>query len=189
MASRYIPLTQQKYCCVPACIQMVMYKNNIPLIDQETIGNALGLIVPEEDAHLFINPHIGDRPIAGWGTQIDKEEFSPNEAFKKLDIPLSMTTTLIDMFTSSEDIEDYLVRHQANDSDILVCYDYGILFGTDSHTGHVNVFDNYDSQSRTVTLVDPEQRVPKYHHVSVDKLFEALAAHGKEKSGGFWQLA
>lgn len=157
-------------------------------MEQETIGNALGLTVPQEDAHLFINPRIGDKPAAGWGTQIDKEDFSPNEAFRKLGIPLSMTTMFIDAFKSVDEVEDYLIKHQNSDSDILVCYDYGALFETDSHSGHVNVFDSYNESNRTVILIDPEQRVPKYHHVSIDKLFDALVAHGKERSGGFWQI-
>lgn len=65
MKSRYIPFTQQEYCCVPACIQMVMYKNSIPLVSQEDIGNALGLTVPEEDAYLFKSPQTGEKPRAG----------------------------------------------------------------------------------------------------------------------------
>jgi hypothetical protein len=45
--SRYVPLTQQKWCCVPTCIQMVMIKQGIPLQPAELIGYELGLIVPE----------------------------------------------------------------------------------------------------------------------------------------------
>jgi hypothetical protein len=33
--SRYIPLTQQKWCCVPMCIQMVILKHGMPLISAE----------------------------------------------------------------------------------------------------------------------------------------------------------
>jgi len=38
------PFTQQKYCCVPTCIQTVMYRG-IPLIPAEVIGCELGPIV------------------------------------------------------------------------------------------------------------------------------------------------
>jgi hypothetical protein len=47
--SRYVPFTQQPACCVPTCIQMVMYKNDIPLIPSEEIGYPLGLIVHGDD--------------------------------------------------------------------------------------------------------------------------------------------
>ncbi len=167
---------------------MVMYKNNIPLISQELIGNALGLTVPDEDAYLFDDARTGDMPRAGWGTQIYREEFSPNAAFANLKIPLTMQLNLINSFKDVESMSRYLISHEEMNSDILVCYDYGALFDTDSHSGHVNVFDSYDRESGIVQLVDPEQKVPKYRQVKIDKLFDALIAHGNEKSGGFWEL-
>ena len=168
---------------------MIMYKNNIPLVSQEVIGNALGLTVPKEDAFLFENPRTGKRPVAGWGTQIYNSEFSPNVAFDNLHIPLSMELHLIDEFNSVEQIGEFLARNEHANADILVCYDYGTLFSTDLHIGHVNVFDSYNQGSGVVRLVDPEQRVPKYRQVKIEKLFSALIAHGNEKSGGFWEFA
>lgn len=165
-----------------------MYKNALPLIDQELIGNALGLTVPEEDAYLFVHPRIGEMPRAGWGTQIYKEEYSPNTAFKNLGIPLTMEMHLIDNFDSIDGVKQYLIDNEMNNSDILVCYDYGVLFNTDSHNGHVNVFDSYDKETHLVLLVDPEQRVSKYRKVPIETLYQAMVTHGKEKSGGFWQL-
>jgi len=188
MNNRYVPLTQQKYCCVPTCIQIVMYKNNIPLLSQETIGNALGLIVPDEDKYLFDNPRTGEMPISGYGTQIYESEFSPNTAFFNLNIPLEMKLDLIDNFKDVEGIKKYLMQHEAANSDILVCYDYGVLFDKKWHGGHVNVFDSYNDETGIVKLVDPEQNVAKYREVKIEKLFAALIEHGKEKSGGFWQL-
>lgn len=188
MKSRYIPITQQKYCCVPACIQMIMYKNLIPLMSQEKIGYALGLTVPEDEAYLFENPRLGEMPVAGWGTQIYKEEFTLDTAFKSLSIPFGVSMRLIDDFSSLDEIIDYLVQNEHSDSDVLVCYNYGVLFDTQSNSGHVNVFDSIDSKKRTVTLVDPEQQVPKCRTVSIDKLYEALVVHGSEKSGGFWRI-
>jgi hypothetical protein len=189
MESRYIPLTQQKYCCVPTCIQMVMYKNSIPLVSQEDIGNVLGLTVPKEDAYLFKNPRTGERPRAGWGTQIYKDEYSPNVAFQKLQIPLQMELHLIDEFGSVKDVITFLSSQQDDNSDILVCYDYGTLFDTDSTSGHVNVFDGIDIDSQLITLIDPEQKVPKYRVVHAEKLFDAMVVHTKDKSGGFWKLS
>lgn len=165
-----------------------MYRKSLPLVSQEEIGNALGHIVPQEDAYLFQNPRLGDMPLAGWGTQIYKEEFSPNQAFRNLGIPLNIGMHLIDEFSNINDITNFLIKHEQLDDDLLVCYNYGALFGTDSNSGHVNVFDSIDIDKITVTLIDPEQRVPKYRTVPLDKLFHALVAHGKDKSGGFWIL-
>lgn len=43
--TRYVPLTQQKWCCVPTCFQVVMLRHNIPLVPAEVIGYHMGLIV------------------------------------------------------------------------------------------------------------------------------------------------
>lgn len=51
--TRYIPFTQQKSCCVPTSISIIMYKRNIPLIPQEVLGYYLGLIVDPEFKNLF----------------------------------------------------------------------------------------------------------------------------------------
>ena len=66
--SRYIPLTQQKYCCVPTCIQMVMVRRGIQLQPAELIGHHLGLIVDTESAKYFWNVTTGERPSSGYGT-------------------------------------------------------------------------------------------------------------------------
>lgn len=82
--SRYIPLTQQPYCCVPACFQMIMYRHGIPLVPQEELAYELGLIVPEKDTYLFGKVRSGEKPSSGWGTQIQKDEYDPNKVFKSL---------------------------------------------------------------------------------------------------------
>jgi hypothetical protein len=185
--SRYIPLTQQKYCCVPTCIQMVVYRHGIPLVSAEALGYELGLTVPEEERELFWNARTGEKPTAGWGTQIGEQQYSPNAAFTRLGIPLSMSLDLIDSFDSIESMMKYLTDAENRGSDILVCYDYGALFDTDSHVGHVNVFDRIIDGK--VRLVDPEQNVPKWRGVEPGALFDAMKRHGAEKSGGFWKLS
>ena len=86
--SRYIPLTQQPYLCVPACIQIVMYKHNIPLVPQEEIGYHLGLTVPPDAAKSFFKVRVADQPPvnSGYGTQIQTLEYEPNQAFNKLKV-------------------------------------------------------------------------------------------------------
>jgi len=79
--SRYVPFVQQKSCCVPACVSMIMYRHNIPLIPQELLGYYLGLVVREENKELFWNARTGERPPAGWGTQIYKEEHHPDNVW------------------------------------------------------------------------------------------------------------
>lgn len=181
---KYVPLTQQKYCCVPACLSMVMYRHNIPLISIEDLGYALGLTVPEEDSWLFSGARNGERPPAGWGTRINEPEFEINKVLRKLNIPLEV---LIDKSIASiEDLRSHLHAVQDVNSDALLCFDYGTLWDLDVKNGHVCVFDRIDGDD--VWLIDPERNVPKHRKTSLVKLFAAMDFHGAENTCGIWSI-
>ena len=89
--SRYVPFTQQAYCCVPTSILMIMYRNGMPLIPAEELGYHLGLTVPPEDSHLFYKVRVSNTPpsLAGYGTQIYNPDYEPNKVFRELGIPFN----------------------------------------------------------------------------------------------------
>lgn len=186
--TRYIPLTQQRYCCVPTCIQMVMYRRNILLVPAELLGYYLGLIIPKKELKLFWNARTGKKPSAGYGTQIDKKEYNPNTAFKKLGIPLQMKLKLIDEFENITSFKNYLETIQEKDKDVIICYDYGTLFNIKSHNGHVCLIDRIYMDKNDIRMIDPWYLVSKWRIVKINKLFKAMKFHGAEKSGGFWEL-
>lgn len=186
MELRYIPFTQQAYCCVPACFQMIMYKHAIPLLAQEEIAYELGLTVPDKDAHLFAKVRTGKKPPAGWGTQINKPEFSVNKVFAALGIPISMERLSTKDFKSPNELGRLLHRIQSRDGDALLCFDYGKLWGLDYKGGHVCVFNSVNGAE--VTIVDPERNVPKLRTTTLDRLHEAMDFHGDHNSTGVWSL-
>jgi len=165
---------------------MVMLRHGIPLVPAELIGYHLGLIVPCEDASLFWNVKTGEKPLAGYGTRIYMPEYSPNEMFKKLEIPLRIEYHLIDEFTSVGEVKNYLNQIEVRDGDVLMCYDWGTLFDSDEHYGHVCVFDRLEGNS--ARIIDPAYRSPRWRIITTEKLFDAMKAHGPEKSGGFWEI-
>lgn len=186
--SRYIPFIQQSACCVPTCFQMVMYKNNIPLRPAEEIGFYLGLIVHPDRKKLFYNVRTSkEKPPAGYGTRIYLPEFQPNNAFKKMSIPLACKVKVITQFNSPEVILKYLTNIEKGDRDVLLCFNHGVLI--DDHLkdwGHVCVFDRIiDGKIR---LIDPSPDQPKWRLVSVEKMFQAMKKHGEQKSAGFWEI-
>jgi hypothetical protein len=183
--SRYIPLTQQQYCCVPTCIQMVMLKHNIPLVPAELIGYHMGLIVPKNKLNLFWNGRAGKKPPAGFGTQLDKE-YNPNTSFKKLNIPLKMSWNLINNFHNIEEINLYLTNIE--NKDILICFDWGTLFNKKHHNGHVCLIDKVYPSKKELRIIDPEYDVPKWRIIKTEKLFEAMKFHGQKNCAGFWEL-
>lgn len=189
--SRYIPLTQQKWCCVPTCIQMVMVRHQLPLVPAELIGYHLGLVVPKAAADFFWNPRTGKRPPAGYGTQAGKAAYSPNAMFKKLGIPLTMTWSLINRFKTIDAFRQYLADSEHTQTDMLVCFDWPMLFDENrtDHWGHVCILDRVFSQRDVVRIVDPDPDAAKWREVSIEKLYQAMVFHGQAKSAGFWELS
>lgn len=189
--TRYVPLVQQKDCCVPACYSMIMLRHGIPLISQELIGHKLELVIPKENEKYFWNPPVGEPHLAGYGTNVGttKENVNPDIAFKELGIPLKTTFTLIDSFKDLDDFKSYLAKLSSSDKDIILCYEWGSFSGDDiKKWGHVNILDIVNLKDETLRLIDPEYLSPKWVTVSIDRLYEAMLAHGPEKGGGFWEV-
>ncbi len=187
--SRYIPLTQQKSCCVPTCIQMVMLRHNIPLLPAEELGFHLGLVVHPDKAGLFYNVRTSKKkPPAGYGTRIYDPRFEPNKVFKKLGISLRLKIRPITDFVSPQKIKDYLKAAELNDNDILLCFNHGVLIDNpDKNWGHICIFDKFIDDK--IRIVDPSPDQPKWRNVSIKKMFQAMKKHGEKRSGGFWEVS
>lgn len=184
--SRYIPFTQQRLCCVPTAISMIIYKQNIPLIPIEELGYYLGLIVSPEDKYLFYNVRVSEKPpMVGYGTQIQESEYDPNKVFAKLDIPLAYEKIAPSKIANGNDLLKQLKNIEDNNQDAILCLDFHTLrdIKSDNNCGHVVVFDRViDGKIR---IIDPVLNQPKWQTYSPKKMFSALKIHEKF-SGGIW---
>ncbi len=187
--SRYIPFTQQARCCAPTCIQMIMYKNGIPLVPAEELGYHLGLVVPLSEARLFFNARTSAvTPPAGYGTRIYMEEFTPNAAFQKLHIPLTLEVKKIREFNSSEEVFDFITDAEKEDKDILFCFNHGSLIDDPKRDwGHLVLFDRIIGGH--YRIIDPSPGHPKWRLVTPEKMFAAMKKHGeKPTAAGLWEV-
>lgn len=185
--SRYVPFTQQSYCCVPTSIQMIMYRNNLALVPAEEIGYHLGLTVPPEDEYLFYKVRVADEPpvASGYGTNISAPEYEPNKAFQALGIPLSFSQKLATDITTQDELLALLKDIETNDGDALICFNHGVVRGQyEPNSGHVVVFDRIINDQ--VRIVDASPRQPKWRFIALDVLFDAIQQHGDANSGGVW---
>ncbi|MCA9332751.1 hypothetical protein KDA00_02660 [Candidatus Saccharibacteria bacterium] len=185
--TRYVPFTQQASCCVPTSIQMIMYRNDIPLIPAEELGYYLGLTVSPENKHLFYNPRTSDEPpsTAGYGTQIFVPEFKPNKVFEKLGIPLSFEIISANSLNNEKNLMDQLKDIEAQNLDALLCFNHGVIIGEyKPHSGHVAVFDRIIDNE--IQLVDASSKQPKWRLVQPSLMFEAIKKHGLQNSAGIW---
>lgn len=192
--SRYIPFSQQPYCCVPTSIQMVMYRRGIPLIPAEELGYYLGLTVPKDAAKFFWRMRTGKRPtspfrpISGYGTRIYEGKYDPNKVFKKLHIPLTMKLRPIENFKTINEFKTYLSGLSRKNFDILMCFHHGTLVDDpEKDNGHVVVLDKIYPKKGAIRFVDPT-RGPKWKVVTMKKMYDAMKAHSNGKAAGLWEL-
>lgn len=188
--SRYIPFTQQDWCCVPTSIQMIMYRHGIPLIPSEELGFHLGLTVPSDQTNLFYKARTSDIPPsgAGYGTQISNPEHELNNVFQKLSIPLSFSQLLASDITDELNLVKYLSEIETSDQDALLCFNHGVIKGEyEPFTGHVVVFDRViDGKIR---IVDASWKSPKWRLIEPSLLLEAIQRHGNNNAGGIWKFS
>jgi len=186
--SRYIPFTQQKSCCVPTCLQMIMYKHSIPLIPAEEIGHNLGLVVNPDNALLFYNVRtLETPPRSGYGTRIFETKYNPTKVFKKLKIPLKVEIIPVVRFKSVGGFEKYLTNIEKNDENVLLCFNYGVLSNDLSKSGgHVVVFDRLKKGG--IRIIDPSPSWPKWRIVTIAKMYKAMKKHKEKRSGGVWKI-
>lgn len=185
--SRYIPLVQERSCCVPACISMIMYRHGLPLLPQQLIGHHLGLVVKKEDLRLFWNIPTGKRPPGGYGTRSYIPKYEVNRALARLKIPLRMKFWPIAGFTDKEAI-GFLGKISSSKKDFIACFDHGELRGDHIPGGHVALVDKVDLKKKEVRLLDPQQSQPKWRIVKISKLIQAMRFHGGENMSGFWEF-
>lgn len=180
MKSRYIIFVQQPYCCLPACLQMVLYRRWKKLINQEQIWIDLWLIVPEKDLHLFQNVKTGERPRAGRGTQAYGDH-DINSFFKKYKYGLNETRYFVDKIS-----KDFIISSIKENKDLLVCFNYHRLYGEGNTGWHLSIIDRLEWDD--IYLIDPAFDTPKIRKVNYDKLIDAIEFHGVERWWGIWMI-
>lgn len=185
--TRYVPFTQQNSCCVPTSISIVMYKLGIPLIPQELLGYHLGLILKKDKKNLFWNVKTGERPAAGYGTQMDKKQYEINSVFNKLKVPLKVITYPIDDFKTKKDLVLYLSGSIKRDKDIIVLLNSDVLNNTKNNNGHACVIDRIYPTKDKLRLIDPSAVQAKWREIKIDKFIKAIKLHPSGK-GRFLEL-
>jgi dipeptidase E len=180
--SRYEPISQKPYCCVPTCLQIVLQRNGLPKPSQEEIGIELGLVVPPEYADEFENVTVRDEPIvsSGFGTRIQDPNYSVETLIEKKGWPFSFSRTLATQISDVNKLRDLLTDVESRNADALICYQ------NDRGYGHVVVFDRLIDND--VWFVDPSPNYDKWRSMSIAEVYKRIQAHGDVNSGGIWHL-
>lgn len=178
---KYKKIVQKKYCCVGACLEMVLNRHHIENSGQEDIAYQLGLIVPDEVKDNYKKVRSGKKPIAGYGTQIQEEQYSINHYFNENKIPLVEKYYYI---TDYEEARDFLYKH--NGDDILIIFHCGTLYDNpNADWGHMVLFEKIENGEVTILENGPKRDIEK---ISLEKLLNSIKTHGKEKGAGFYLI-
>ena len=178
---KYKKIKQMPYCCVPACISMILDRHKIKHSSQEDIGYELGLVVPKNKKNLFKKTRTCKKPLAGYGTQVGKSKHSINNYFKNNKIPLKET------YYGPKDIENvklFIENNIKRGNDMVVCFNNKTLFGSGDF-GHVCLVQ--EIKDNIVTFVNPENNKVE-NKVELYRLVEAMSKHGEKRRGGFWLI-
>ena len=178
---KYNKVVQKPYCCVGACLEMILNRNNIINDGQIEIAYKLGLTVPEEYKDIYPKAIFGNKPSAGYGTQIQLKKYSLNNFFKNSNINLTVEYYYL---TTVEDSLIFLKQNMEND--ILICCHCATLYDAPlADWGHMLLIENIENN--IVTLLDPSAK-RDYEKVTINKLVKSITTHGKSNGAGFYLI-
>lgn len=166
---------QMPYCCVPATLQWVLYRRGINIFDQESIGVALGLVLPLRGKSFFQNKQIvftDIEPSDGYGTRIELEKYSIPNFFKRKQISLHFSELIY--VSNEKQLSELLKENFITGNDIILRYNNKITTkdGQKSY-GHFSLITQYDSASGKVVLGDPE--LPFFKTVSLKQIIFSVS--------------
>lgn len=167
----YIPLVQQRFCCVPCCVQWVLLRRNLPMISQENIAEYFDLRIPKKLNHLFLKNFSNKKGAwGGYGTAAQTDE-SLTKLFTDYKIPLTCERKLISQVNNPE---KFIAQNLKNGNDILTDYHlHGV--GKKFNNGHLAVISEIDTSKKTITLGDPNPKDPKFWKIRLSKFVKAMS--------------
>lgn len=182
----YDLIVQEPWCCVPACVKMMLQRRGFSSGSQEEIGIELGLVVPPDQVSHFTLIGTGLEPPGGYGTRINEPEFALDTYFRRHGLQLKCDYV---PGSAVDDLEAFIADHLGAGDDILTCFRYRHLYGVEAagDCGHASLIQGMEE--RTLTLADP--RGPLYQSVDRDTFFASVLAHrkGDLELGGFWVVS
>lgn len=184
LVPKYKPQTEKEYCCVPAVLQMIQQRRDIPYAIQDEIGYRLGLIVPKDKVHLFTKVRTGKMPKGGWGTQTSKKRYSINSYFTQHNIPLKFKIYRIGEI---KDLSVFITQNFKVNNDCIICYNSQILF----HSGdreHVSLIQSIDTDKNELLIIDPAKGVSIIRKTTIIQLVKACYSEEAENQYGIWVI-
>lgn len=178
---KYTHISQKPFCCIPACIQMILQRRKLPTLSQSDIGYELGMILPPSKRHLKIKSYIGNRPKAGWGSRINIKKFSLTKFFRKEKLLLAEKHYPAKYFRTLKQLKRFIQDNLKESSDLLTCFNYPLLYNGKGSWGHASLIENV--KDKKLILCDPGRKYKQLRSVNLKDFFVSIKNH---PTGGIW---
>lgn len=181
---KYKHISQKPYCCVPACVQMILRRRGLFVPPQEDIAYDLGVILPPKGRHVLPKSHKGHRPKTGWGTRINLKQYSLTAFFQRRGYALQEKYYPAKNFHSTAKFMEFLKKNLKLGKDQLICFNSPMLYHQKGSWGHASLIEK--ANRRYVTLRDPS---PKHKQPRKVLLHDLRAATQNHYKGGVWVMS
>src|SRR3989344_3983213 len=178
----YIPLTQQRLCCVPCAVQWILLRRKLPIFTQEKIGAALLLVVPPRCNRLFGDAFrvSGRKPPRGYGTQT--EDATPFNAFlRSKRLPLRVKHL---RHSELKNPERTIVMNLKKGNDVMIIT---FMSPVDKRRqwGHALLVSKIElGKKPAITVGDPNFTAAKFYDLPLEKLLRGMTKRvGKVERG------
>ena len=181
----YIALTQQRLCCVPCAIQWILLRRKIKLVEQETIGRELDLIVRKKYKHLFIGKvKTIKRKTKEWGYGTHETDGSKmNKFFRKYKIPLKVKKIFHSEIKNVKSAAKLIADNLKKSNDVMVVT-YMSTIKPKKNFGHALLVNEIILGKRSKIIVgDPGFFEKKFWEVDLGKVIRGMNKKfdGKER--------
>lgn len=169
---RYKYISQKPYCCVVACVQMLLQRRQLPLLTQEEIAYELGVVLPPDQRHLLPKSYKVAKPKSGYGTRIQTKRYALKGFFRRRKYPLTDAYFIGNRFRTAMTLRKFLREQLGAGNDLLTCFNYPLLYGLNGSWGHASLVERIDDEF--VYLRDPDPSQKKLRRVVIADLRKAM---------------
>lgn len=142
------------------------------MIDQETIGNALGLTVPKKYKNLFYKVRVSKKkPKGGWGTQ-ERDGKKTNKLFRKYRIPLRVKKI---PYSKIKDATELIAENLKKGNDLMLMTYMSAIKPKEKYGHALLVSELILGKKPKIIVGDPDFISKKFWEADLDKIIMGMS--------------
>lgn len=175
--SQYISLTQQRLCCVPCAIQWILLRRRLKLVEQETTGKELDLIVRPKYKHLFLGKVKTIKRKTkklGYGTH-DTDGSKMNKFFKKHRMPLKVKKIFYSEIKNIKEAAKIIADSLKRGNDVMLVTHMSTI-NPKKKFGHALLVNEIILSKKPKVIVgDPDFFEKKFYELDLKKIINGMS--------------